>query len=350
MMNNPRRCLARLSLAMVFSAPLAQAEELLVSTWDGYLAPETADNFEKLGGTRVVTDIHATNEEIMAKVLAGNGAGYDVLFVSSPAAEILHGKGLLAEIDPAQVPNLKNLYPEASQLQYDPGNHFSVPYAWGTTGICYRADKVSPAPSSWHQLLQPSAAMEGKVTLLGTDRWLMAAGFLANGWNVNDQDPAHINTVREQMLKTRPHLLGFDDTTFHAKLVSGEAYMAQAWDGWCNYGTAENPQVKFVVPKEGSDLWVDTMVILKSSQHPAQAQAFINFILAPQNHLWVVENVNYKVPNKAAMDSVEPALLARFPNLTTTPTALLEMQQLRDVGDTTRAAYAKVVREVLDAR
>lgn len=340
---------ARLSLAVMMSAPLAQASDLMVSTWDGYMAPETSDNFERATGTRITTDIHATNEEIMDKVLADAGPGFDVLFVSSPTAEILHKKGLLADIDHSKIPNLNNLYPEANRLEYDPGNRFSVPYAWGTTGICYRADKVSAAPDSWKQLLQPAASYDKKITLLGTDRWFMAAGFLANGWSVNDADPAHIKAVREQMLKTRQQILGFDDTTFHAKLVSGQTYMAQAWDGWCNYGTDENPQVKFVVPKEGSDLWVDTMVILKRSKNIEKAQAFVNFMLAPKNHVWVVENVDYKVPNKLAMEAVEPALLAKFPNLSTSPADLLKLQQLRDVGDTTRAAYAQTVKDVVSA-
>lgn len=348
-MKKVSRRVARLSLIMLMSTPLAHAADLVISNWDGYMAPETTDNFEKLTGAKVVTDIHATNEEILAKVLPNGGEGFDVLFVSSPAAEILHSKGLLAEIDPAKVPNLKHLYPEATRLEYDPGNHFSVPYTWGTTGICYRADKVSPAPNSWKQLLNPSNALKGKVTLLGTERWLMAAGFLANGWDVNDSDPAHIKAVRDQLLKARKRILGFDDTTFHAKLVSGETYMAHAFDGWCNYGTAENPDVKFAVPKEGSDLWVDTMVILKSTKNIDTAQAFINFILTPKNHVWVVENVDYKIPNKVAMDSVDPALLAKFPNLTTTPADLLKMHLLRDVSDATHKAYAATVKDVVTA-
>lgn len=341
--------LAPLFLAVSLAASSAQAADLAVSNWEGYMAPETSDNFARATGSRVVTDIHATNDEIIAKVLAKGGDGYDVLFVSSPAAELLQRKGLLAEIDPIKVPNLKNLYPEATRLAYDPGNHFSVPYTWGTTGICYRADKVSPAPNSWKQLLQPTGALKGKVTLLSTERWLMAAGFLSNGWDVNDSDPAHIKTVREQLMKTSKQILGFDNVTFHAKLVSGEAYMAQAFDGWCNYGTAENPEVKFVVPKEGSDLWVDTMVILRSAKHPDLAQAFVNFMLAPKNHVWVVENVDYKVPNQAAMGSVDPDLLAKFPNLTTSPADLAKMHLIRDVDDATHSAYAKTVKDVVSA-
>jgi spermidine/putrescine transport system substrate-binding protein len=125
--------------------------------------------------------------------------------------------------------------------------------------------------------------------------------------------------------------------------------MSHAFDGWCNYGTAENPDVKFVVPKEGSDLWVDTMVILKKSKNLDNAQAFVNLILTPKNHVWVVENVDYKVPNKAAMESVDPALLAKFPNLTTSPDVLLKMQLMRNLDEKTMTAYGKAARDIVSA-
>jgi len=116
--------------------------------------------------------------------------------------------------------------------------------------------------------------------------------------------------------------------------VSGEANEVVAWDGWCNYGTAENPDIKFTVPSEGSDVWSDTMVILKSSQNKDAAHAFINFILDPANHAWVAENILYKVPNKAAME--EPgvkALFEQYPNMATSPADLLKQEVVVDLGE-----------------
>jgi spermidine/putrescine transport system substrate-binding protein len=108
--------------------------------------------------------------------------------------------------------------------------------------------------------------------------------------------------ARDLLIEAKKSLLAYDDTTFYAKLVSGEAKLVQAWDGWCNYGIAENAAIKFVVPKEGSDVWIDSMVVTASSENKDAAMAFINYILRPEVHSWVVENILYKVPNQKAME------------------------------------------------
>ncbi len=339
-----------LSLSIALTASLASAKDLVISIWDGYMAPDALEKFKQVSGVDTDRSLHATNEEIMGKLMAANGEGYDVVFVSSPFAEVLEKQGLLAPIDPVKVPNLKNLYPEAQKLAYDPGNHYSVPYTWGTTGICYRSDKVSPTPTSWNDLLKPSDAMKGKITLLATDRWLLGAGFLANGWSVNETDPAHIQVVRDELISAKKRILAFDDATFYSKLASGETLMAHAWDGWCNYGTQANAAIKFSLPKEGSDLWVDTMVVLKGSKNLDGAYQFINFMLEPSNHAWVAQNILYKVPNQAAMASLKPELLSQFPNLATPPGELVKQQLLRDVGGSTQKAYTRSVTEIMAAQ
>lgn len=326
----------------------AQAETLTISNWDGYLAPDAIANFAAQSGFEAELVVHATNEEIMGKLIASGGAGYDVVFVSSPFAEILNQMGLAEPLDHNKIPNLANLYPEATQLAHDPGNVFSVPYTWGTTGLCYRSDLMA-APTSWNDLLKPAADVAGKITMLATDRWLLAAGFLANGMSVNETDEAKLNTVRDALIAAKKTLLAYDDTTFYAKLVSGEAVMTQAWDGWCNYGITDNPAIQYVIPKEGSDLWVDTMVILKGSENKDAAYAFVNYILDAQNHRWAAENILYKVPNKAAMDGLDPALAVTYPNMGITPAQLLTYEQLRDVGEAQRA-YSRVVTEIKAAQ
>ena len=272
----------------------------------------------------------------MGKLVASGGKGYDVVFVSSPFAEVLNNLGLIEPIDHAKVPNLANLYPEANELKHDPGNTFSVPYTWGTTGLCYRSDLVSPEPTSWNDLLAPSDALKGKVTMLATDRWLLAAGLLAKGYSVNETDPAKLAEVKDALIAAKKTMLAYDDTTFYSKLVSGEALLVHAWDGWCNYGIAENPAIKFVIPKEGSDLWVDTMVVLKASENKDAAFQFINFVLDAKNHAWAAQNIDYKVPNKPAMESLPAEFLAQFPNVGMPVADLVKLEQLRDVGEAQR--------------
>ena len=331
------------------STGAALADKIVVSNWDGYMPKDMAEKFKAATGIDLEVAVHATNEEIMGKVTASGGEGFDVLFVSSPFAEALNKLGLLSPIDAAKIPNLKNLYPEATQLSHDPGNTYSVPYAWGTTGICYRSDLVKGTPDSWANLLSPADDVKGKTTMLATDRWLMAAGFLANGMSVNTVDQASLDKVRDQLVAAKKTMLAYDDTTFYSKLVSGEASLVHAWDGWCNYGIATNPAIKYVVPKEGSDLWVDTMVITKSAKNPEGAAKFIDFVMSADNGKWVVENIMYKTPNKAGMDALDKAMLTQYPNMAITPAELLKYEQLRDLGDGMKA-FSKTVSEVMAAK
>jgi spermidine/putrescine transport system substrate-binding protein len=325
--------------------PAAAEGKIVISNWDGYLPKDLLANFTKETGIEAELAIHATNEEIMGKVTASGGVGFDVLFVSSPFAEALNKLKLTAPIDPTKVPNLANLYPEGNALVYDPGNTFSVPYAWGTTGLCYRTDLVAKAPTSWMDLLKPADDVKGKTTMLATDRWLMAAGLKALGYSVNTADEAQIASAKKLLIEAKSTLLAYDDTTFYSKLVSGEASLVQAWDGWCNYGIAENAKITFVVPSEGSDMWVDTMVVTAASENKDAAMAFINYILKPEVHRSVAELTMYKVPNKAAMEALDPALIKQFPSLAITPADLMAKEQLRDLGPAQRL-YSQAVTEI----
>jgi spermidine/putrescine transport system substrate-binding protein len=334
---------------LVSASGAAMAEKLVISNWDGYMPKDMAEKFKAATGIDLEIAVHATNEEIMGKVTASGGEGFDVLFVSSPFAEALNNLGLAAAIDHSKIPNIGNLYPEASQLQHDPGNTFSVPYTWGTTGLCYRSDLVKVEPTSWSDLLKPSDELKGKITMLSTDRWLMAAGFLANGMSVNTAEQASLDTVRDQLVEAKRSLLAYDDTTFYSKLVSGEATMVHAWDGWCNYGIAEKPEIKYVIPKEGSDLWVDSIVITKASKNPDAAHKFIDFVLNAENGKWVVENIMYKSPNKAGMEAIDPSMLTSYPNMAIAPADLLKFEQLRDLGNGMKA-FSRTVSEIMAAK
>ena len=234
-------------------------------------------------------------------------------------------------------------------LEHDVGNRFSVPYAWGTTGLCYRSDLLDSAPESWNDLLSPAAGLQGKTTMLATDRWLLAAGFLAKGYSVNETDPAKLEEVRDLLIDAKRTLLAYDDTTFYLKLVSGEASLVHAWDGWCNFGIAENSEIVYAIPSEGSDLWVDTMVVLEASDNKEAAFAFINFILDADNHKWAAENILYKVPNEAAMGALSAELTEAFPNMAYSAESMLKYEQLRDVGEAQRD-YARIVSEIKAAQ
>lgn len=305
---------------------------LVISNWDLYMPKNLIPDFEKATGVDVQLALHTTNEDIMGKITAQNGTGFDLVFVSGPFVQPLADQGWAAEIDHSKIPNLSNLYPQANELPYDPGNTHSVPYTWGTTGICYRSDLVSEAPTSWEMFHTPPPDLVGKMTMLGTDRWLLQPALLKLGYSINTTDQAQIDQATQWTEEAKDNLLGFDDTTFYTKLVSGEASAVQAWDGWCEYGRADEPKIDFVIPDEGSDVWTDTMVVLESSQNKDAAFAFIDFVLTAEIGKAVAEYTTYKVPNEPAMESLDPALIEQFPTLGITPEELLQQQGELSLG------------------
>jgi spermidine/putrescine transport system substrate-binding protein len=324
------------------------ADKIVISNWDGYMPPDLLANFTKETGIEAELALHATNDEIVGKVTAVGGQGYDVLFISSPYVEALAQLGLLAELDAAKIPNLANLYPEARSLAYDPGNKFSAPYAWGTTGLCYRSDVLKAEPTSWMDMLKPAEGLKKRVTMLATERWLLAAGLKALGYSVNSVDAGELAKAKDLLIAAKKDILDYDDVTFYQKLLTGDADLVHAWDGWCNYGIAENKAIKFVVPKEGSDMWVDTMVVMAASGNKGAAFAFIDYVLRPEVHRWAAENILYKVPNREAMESLDKSLFETFPNMAMTPAELMQQEQMRDLGDGQKD-YSRIVTEILAA-
>jgi spermidine/putrescine transport system substrate-binding protein len=326
------------------NADLSQ-QTVTVSNYEGYQPKDLAKRFSADSGAETTVTYHATNEEIVAKLTGTDNPGIDVAFMAGPYAQALAEQGLLEPIDPELVPNLEYLYPEAEDLAYDPGNKYSVPYAWGTTGLCYREDLIETAPTSWMDLLDPAPDVEGKTTMTATERWLLLPALKALGYSANSTDEAELEEAKQQLLETKKTLLAYDDVTFYERLVQGEAVLVEAWDGWCNYGIAEDDNIKFVVPEEGSDLWTDVMVIPASSENKEAAMEFVNYVLNPDVHSWVAENILYKVPNEQAMADLDPKLFEQYPNLGMTVEELFEQEALVDLGEAA-PTYTEISSEV----
>ena len=318
-------------------------QSIVVSNWDAYMDPDAALKFTDTTKAKMTVAKHATNEEIVGKLTAGGDPGIDVAFVSGQYAQALNEAGLLEPIDKRLVPNLSKLYPETTKLAFDPGNTFSVPYSWGTTGICYREDLMSAPPTSWGDLLNPAPEYAKKTLMLATQPWMNLPAAKLLGFSINTTDPGELDQIKQQLLKTKPTLLGFDDVTFYSRLAAGEVVMAEAWDGWCNY--AGDPNVKFVVPKEGADLWSDVMVVLKSSKNKEASMAYINFMIDDAMQSWMTNNILYKSPNKAVAEQATAELGADYPNIAMTPADLAKGESLIDLGEASKI-YQQIATEV----
>lgn len=304
---------------------------LQILNFAGYMPPDIGERFEAATGHKIVVTESASNEDTVTKLDASAAGTYDVAFMTGSFAEALNNGSKLEQIDHDQIPNLSNLYPEATEMTYDPGNVFSIPYTWGTTGICYRTDLVQDTEiDSWYDLLTPSAELTGKITIMDEDRWLMLPALKALGYSTNSTDEAELAAAGDLLIEAKKTILAFDAETFYTRLDSGEALAVEAWDGWCEL--AENPNVAFVIPIEGSDLFVDTMTIPIGSTRLAAAHQFIDFILEDENGTWVAENTLYKTPT-TAMELLDQATFDLYPTLGLAPEILFEQEPLRDLGE-----------------
>lgn len=331
--------------AVIDTAADLSQQEIVVTNWADYMPDDIDEIVKRETGATVKVTNHATNEEMVAKVTGSGGEGLDVIFGSQPYLQALAEQGLLEPLDTQYLENWDNLDSKAQEVAQVGGQPYFAPYTWGTTGICYRADLVDQPPTSWRDLLEPEDKYKGKVTMMGTERWAVLPAQKALGYSVNTTDEAEMTEVKDLMVKAKPHLLAYDDTTFYERLISGEAVMVEAWDGWCNYGTAENPDIKFAVPKEGSDLWVDGIAILKSSKAKEAGYAFIDTILDPAHHAWAAENILYIVPNDAAMDQLPTKLTRQYETLGARREEMLQGENMEDVGEAA-SLYNRIITEV----
>ena len=309
------------------------AQSLTISTWPEYYPENLAEEFEAATGVKLTIVHHATNEEAVAKVSASADSGIDVVFLAGNSIQLLTEEGLAAPLDHSAVPNLDDMFPVMNDMDFDPGLTYSVPYAWGTTGICYRSDLLKQEPTSWDDLINPAPEAVGKTTILDDMRWAFVPGLKSLGYSVNSTDEAEIEAAGEQLKKAAANALAFDNATYGDKLVSGESVLSHSHDGWCNMAAAEQPAVKFLVPEEGSELWVDGMVLLKSSKNAEAAHALMDYLTSVESQSWIVENLGYNIPNKVAVEGLPDELFAKYPALIRDDSALAESEQIEEVGD-----------------
>lgn len=325
-------------------ADLSQ-QTLTISTWPEYYPENLAEEFEAATGVKLTIVHHATNEEAVAKVSASADSGIDVVFLAGNSIQLLAEESLAAPLDHSAVPNLDDMFPVMSEMDFDPGLAYSVPYAWGTTGLCYRSDLLDAEPTSWEDLIDPAPEAVGKTTILDDMRWAFVPGLKSLGYSVNSTDEAEIEAAGEQLQQAASNALAFDNATYGDKLVAGESILSHGHDGWCNMAAAQEPAVKFVVPEEGSELWVDGMVLLKSSKNAEAAHAFMDYLTSVETQSWIVENLGYNVPNQVAVESLPEEIFEKYPALIRDDSALASSEQIEEVGDAIDV-YNRVFTEV----
>jgi spermidine/putrescine transport system substrate-binding protein len=273
-----------------------QGGELNIFNWDSYVAPETIPGFEAATGIRVRYDLFASNDELFAKLRAGN-PGYDVIFPSNNYVARLAEADLLLPLDHGRIPNIANLEPEFMEVEFDPGRRVSLPYFWGTVGIGYRKSRVE-RPTSWAALFTDDTHA-GRIALLTeTDTLYAALRYL--GFSINTTNPAEIDQAADLLIAAKPRIRTFAPDTGQDLLIAGEVDLCLEYNGDILQVMEEDDDLAYVVPDEGTGRWEDAMAVPRGAPNPEAAHAFIDHIYVPEVHAAIAEYIRYALPNRAA--------------------------------------------------
>jgi spermidine/putrescine transport system substrate-binding protein len=316
------------------------ANELHLYNWNNYIADETIKRFEAACNCRLVQDYYSDNEELLAKLAAG-ATGYDILVPTGNAVETLIAGGALRELDKSKLPNFRNIKPEFVNPWYDPGNKYSVPYAYSVTLIGYNVEKMKELglpTDTWAVIFDPKylERVKGKVTVLDSQRELFAAALLYLGYSVNETDPAKLKQARDAILQAKPYWAAFNASSYIKELTIGNIWLAH---GYSNdmFQAAQDAKkanrpfsIGYSTPRQGAVLAVDNMVMHKTGPRSDLAYQFIDFMLEGKNSAELSNMLGSGNPNAAAMAYIEPAIRdnpAVFPD----PQAMKRLEQLRDM-------------------
>ncbi len=310
--------------------PSKLSPELRVFAWGEYIPEDVPAKFEEEFGVKVTIDTYSSNEEMAAKIRAGN-SGYDLIMPSDYMVALLAEGGYLAAINPANIPNLANLNPENLGLYYDPANTFSVPYMWGTTGIAYDKTVVTPAPDSWAVLFDPAQVgqYKGRVSMLNDEREAIGAALRFVGNDINSTTPADLEAAKAALLAQKPFLAKYNSDNVYQDLASGEVVLAQSWSGYTGLAMLDNPNIEWVIPKEGGVIWQDTMAIVSGTPNQYTAEVFIDFMLRPEIGASVADFTYFLTPNTKAEPLVSPELQALYAKLVPDAATRTRLEWLR---------------------
>ncbi len=304
----------------------AAAEEkiLNVYNWSDYIGPDTVANFEKETGIKVRYDVFDSNEVLEAKLLAGN-TGYDIVVPSANFVARQIKAGIFQRLNRNKLPNYKNLDPAImkSLAGYDPDNAYVLPYLWGTDGIGYNVAKIkermNDAPiTSWDMLFKPEIVARFKdcgVSMLDTPSEVVPLMLRYLGRPTDSQTEADLSKVEAALMQVRPHIKYFHSSQYLNDLANGELCLVMGWSGDIFQARDRAQEAKngneiaYVIPKEGTLMWFDTMAIPKDAPHVENAYKFLDYILRGEVTAAISDQVHYANANLAASLKMDPKVI-----------------------------------------
>ncbi len=287
--------------------PKASAvDPLILYNWEGDLPPSVLEAFTRATGIQVRYESFSSQEEAMAELRRGRRA--DVMVVENPFIPALIAEGRLCELNRQAIPNLRNISANFRDLAIDPGNRFTVPYHYGTTGLLVRTDLVDRPVTRWADLWRPE--LRGKIALRLQPRELISLALLSLEYDLNSEQPNEVQAAVDKLIELKPSVLWVevDSTKAAPALLDGRAQVLVGWP--LDYQTTHgaNAAVAYVLPEEGLPLWSDNYVIPATCRNRAAAGQLIDFLLRPEISAQIVRERNYATANEAALALIAPEL------------------------------------------
>ncbi|MDQ1386460.1 MAG: spermidine/putrescine transport system substrate-binding protein [Actinomycetota bacterium] len=308
--------------------PKPEAKTLNFYNWTDYIATDTIPNFQKDTGIKVTYDNYSSNDELFAKMRTG-GSGFDIIVPTDATLVKMKHAGLVQPLDLSLIPNVKNLDPRFRTAAYDPGNQYSIPWQWGTTGIGFDKTKVGGAVTDWDAFNLP--AVSGKSSYLDEARDAFAMALFALKKDPNTLDSGDLDAAEQYLIDLKKKIQKIT-SDYQDPLKSGQLVMAQAYSGDVFTIQADNAKIEYIIPKSGALSWVDSMAIPKGAAHPKNAEAFMNYILDPKVGAALTNFVNYGSPNKAAEPYINKDILSN-PLIYPSPAELAKLPFQKDLGE-----------------
>ncbi|SHI35749.1 spermidine/putrescine transport system substrate-binding protein [Clostridium cavendishii DSM 21758] len=310
-MNKARKIISILCIVVITSSFFSgcsfltgkgNTKVLNLYNWGDYLDPELKVKFEKETGIKVIEDTYETNEIMYQKLKSGN-SDYDLIIPSDYMIQKMSKENLLSKINYNNVPNFKNIDEKFTDLPFDPKSQYSVPYMWGTVGIIYNKKTVKEPVDSWNILW--NSKYKGQIIMTDSVRDAMAVSLKRLGYSINTKNENEITQAKEELIKQKPLVLAYIVDEVKDLMVREEASLAVVWSGDAVTMMERNENLAYAIPKEGTNKWFDGLCIPNGAKHKAEAEAFINFLLEPENAKQNVEYIGYSTSNKPAFDLLD---------------------------------------------
>ena len=305
-------------------------EEIFVYNWGEYIDPSILKDFQKETGIKVNYDTYASNEDLYIKMTQSQDK-YDVIVPSDYMIERLIKEGLIQEINFENIPNFSGVEDILKNPSFDPENKYSVPYFWGTVGIVYNKSEVKDKVDSWDILWNEK--YKDQIIMYNSQRDTLGLALKRLGYSLNSTNEKELEEAKKSLIEQKPLVYAYLDDDGRDVVVQGDANLSVMYSGDALLMMQQNEDLDYVVPKEGSNIWYDSMVIPKNAQNVSGAEKFINYMLKKEVQAKNAEYcVGYTSPVKGVKDLLPDEIKnskVAYPDIDLLP----PLESFRDLGD-----------------